>query len=327
MSSRGQVSSEERVFSLLLALAATRNGATKSELLNTVHGYSTRYADPAKRQNVERQFERDKDALRDLGIPIETFEPLDEPGNNQATRYRINPEHLRLPDDIEFTTEEVRLLQLASFVWRDTTLASDARLATMKLSALGEHLDTRMLGFAPRISAIDPAFRPLQECIERHHQAEFSYRKAGAQVSEVRKVAPLSLSLVEGRWHLIAWDFNRNDTRVFLLNRIVGAVTKLSAESDPGLFSHVARVQEELLALRDSQVAYLEFAAGSEAQAHLPHEAHYLDEAIFAEEIAAYGPDVYVVSPHSLRERVVSILRSIAKLHADAALDPRKGLA
>ena len=68
---------EERLFSLVLALLATEQGLTKAEILSTVTGYAHRYASQADRANLERQFERDKEELRDLGVPLET---LDAPG-------------------------------------------------------------------------------------------------------------------------------------------------------------------------------------------------------------------------------------------------------
>lgn len=312
----GHVTSDERIFSLLLALAATKHGATKSELLHTVHGYSIRYEDPANRSNVERQFERDKDALRDIGIPIETFEPPGEPGNNQVTRYRINPELLRLPDSVRFSPEELRLLSLASFVWRDSTMAHDARLASMKLSGLGEHLDTQLLGIAPRISASEPSMNPLQTAAEHHQVVEFTYRKAGESRGELRRVAPLALNYADGRWHLIAWDYVREANRVFLLSRISGPLKTLRETFDASLLETVESAARELSELRDTQVAVLEILPDSLASVRLTPEMNYLDEAIFAEEITAYGAEVFVVSPQSLRDRVIENLRLIASVHA-----------
>lgn len=310
-----QVSSEERVFSLLLALAATKAGLTKQEILTTVHGYSERFADPLKQSNVERQFERDKDALRDLGIPIETFEPLDEPGNNQATRYRIQHELLQLPEDLVFTEHELGLLRLAAYAWRESTLASDARSARIKISSLGANVDTQLLGLAPRITANDPAFAPLQIASGEQRIVTFDYRKASDIDSTGRRVAPLALEKVDGRWHLIAWDYDRDATRVFLLSRIVSAVKTTQEPFDTELLARVDSARTELLALRSEQVAELQLVAGSEAASRLSSRLHYLDESVLAEELVAFGADVYVVSPTSLRNRVIELLTEIHTLH------------
>ena len=83
-----RVPSEERVFSLVLALVASPQGLTKSELLSSVYGYSQRYDRGVIDSSLERQFERDKAQVRELGIPVETIDSPLEPGNNQLTRYR-----------------------------------------------------------------------------------------------------------------------------------------------------------------------------------------------------------------------------------------------
>ena len=80
---------EDRLFSLVLALLATETGLLKSEILSSVRGYAERYDESGQNANLERQFERDKDDIRELGIPLETVESPDRPGDNQALRYRI----------------------------------------------------------------------------------------------------------------------------------------------------------------------------------------------------------------------------------------------
>lgn len=313
-----QVSSEERVFSLLLALASTQIGLTKQEILTTVHGYSLRYADASNRANVERQFERDKDALREIGIPIEAFEPLNEPGNNQLTRYRVQRELLQLPEDIEFTEHELALLRLAAFAWRDSTLASDARSALMKMSSLGHEIDTSLMGIAPRITANDPSFAPLQSAAQSRSVVTFDYLKASAEHPSSRRVAPLALEKIDGRWHLITWDFHREASRVFLLSRIVSPIKTLQETFDASLLDEIEATLQHLTELRASQVAQLELVPGTEAAAQLSPTLNYLDESILAEELVAYGADVFVSAPLSLRARVIGLLQEIRALHTDS---------
>jgi len=87
-SSPARVPVEERLFSLVLALLATENGLTKSEILSTVQGYRQRYESHGDNSSLERQFERDKDDIRELGVPLETVEAPEASGNNQLLRYR-----------------------------------------------------------------------------------------------------------------------------------------------------------------------------------------------------------------------------------------------
>ena len=105
---------EDRLFSLVLALLATEAGLLKAEILSSVRGYAERYDDSGHNANLERQFERDKDDIRELGIPLETVESPDRPGDNQALRYRIPKGLYDLPDEVRFTPDELALLGLAA---------------------------------------------------------------------------------------------------------------------------------------------------------------------------------------------------------------------
>ncbi|MET0989628.1 MAG: WYL domain-containing protein, partial [Glaciihabitans sp.] len=112
--SASRIPVEERLFSLVLALLASENGLTRTEILSTVQGYRQRYLDTGMTAGLERQFERDKDDIRELGVPLETIEAPDEPGNNQHLWYRIPRGEYELPADIAFSPEETTLLNLAA---------------------------------------------------------------------------------------------------------------------------------------------------------------------------------------------------------------------
>ena len=73
-SSAAKVPVEERLFSLVLALLATENGLTKNEILSTVQGYRQSFDRSGDNANLERKFERDKDDIRELGVPLETVQ-------------------------------------------------------------------------------------------------------------------------------------------------------------------------------------------------------------------------------------------------------------
>src|ERR1700760_882937 len=107
--SAARVPVEERLFSLVLALLATEAGLTKNEILSTVQGYRQRYTASGDNANLERQFERDKDDIRDLGVPLETVDSPGDAGNNQTLRYRIPRGAYQLPDDVRFTADETPL--------------------------------------------------------------------------------------------------------------------------------------------------------------------------------------------------------------------------
>lgn len=333
-SSDRRVPSEERVFSLVLALVASPQGLTKSELLSSVYGYAERY-DPARPDpKIERQFERDKVQVRQLGIPIETLDSPLEPGNNQLTRYRISKDRLQLPEDVRFTSQELMLLKLASLAWSDGSLGAESRWATMKLTSLGVNLDIRYLGISPKIGILEPAAPALQTAIDEGRTVCFDYQLPDKTEPLERRIAPLRLHRAEARWHLIAYDIERNAYRVFLLSRIASAVRVESSTYDQSLFSGVEAELNALLALSETQRASVAVVRGSAAEARLEvrSETNYqtdtpdepsvidigtLDFRALATELAGYGNDVQVLSPVQLRTDVARILELIRTQHTD----------
>src|ERR1700710_1772826 len=92
------------------------------------------YADAPSTEACEKMFERDKDELRSLGVPIEVGQMDaffdDEPG------YRIRPDEFALPD-ISLTADEATVIGLATKVWQHARLAEATTEAVRKLTALG----------------------------------------------------------------------------------------------------------------------------------------------------------------------------------------------
>lgn len=172
---------EERLFSLVLALLATETGLTKNEILSTVQGYRQRYDAGGDNANLERQFERDKDDIRDLGVPLETVDSPGDAGNNQTLRYRIPRGAYQLPPDVRFTPEEMTLLDLAARVWREGSLSGESRRALLKLRSLGVAADEPTLGYAPRVRLRDAAFEPLDAALEKGLVVRFPYLKPGSR--------------------------------------------------------------------------------------------------------------------------------------------------
>ncbi|WP_026378343.1 helix-turn-helix transcriptional regulator [Agromyces italicus] len=321
---------EDRLFSLVLALLATETGLLKSEILSSVRGYAERFDSSGANANLERQFERDKDDIRELGIPLETVESPDRPGDNQALRYRIPKGQYELPDEVRFTPDELALLGLAAEVWREASLSADSQRALTKLRSLGIEPHEPVIGYAPRLRVRDAAFEPLRQALDRRQAVRFRYFKPGEQAPRQRTANPLAVVLHEGRWHLHAFDLDAQEPRTFLLSRIVGEVSAVPGSSfeapPPGIQDQVIA---DLNALRLANAADLAVTAGSDAEVRLGKRAalrdedagvirlHYTDAAIFADELAAYGPEVRVLSPSSLRDAVRSRLQSVAEAHRE----------
>ncbi|WP_369827335.1 helix-turn-helix transcriptional regulator [Cryobacterium sp. N19] len=338
------ITAPERLFSLVLALVATDSGLTKADILQNVQGYRQRYVPAGSNESLERQFERDKDDLRELGIPLETIEPPDDPGSNHFLRYRIPKGLYDLPADVTFTPSEVSLLKLAGTVWREGSLSGESRRALMKLNSLGIEPSEPVLGYAPLLRTRDASFEPLSKALDRAQVVVFLYLKPGETTPARRVVAPRALVQHEGRWHLYATDEAVHAPRTFLLSRIVGAVAVVStaaavANATPGpvidCATDSARALAELEALWAGNIARIAVVPGSDAAVRLgarqaaqhpvpPGQQsagverllHFTDLNILADELAGFGPEVVVESPLALRTAVENRLLAVRDAHA-----------
>jgi len=306
---------EERLFSLVLALLATEAGLTKAEILSTVQGYRQRYRASGDNANLERQFERDKDDIRELGVPLETLESPGEPGNNQNLRYRIPRGDYELPSDISFSPEETTLLNLAAMVWREGSISGESRRAILKLRSLGVVTDEPVIGYAPRLRVRDVAFEPLTAALDKHVIVRFGYLKPGEQDARTRTVAPIALIQREGRWILHGEDQDAGGTRNFLLRRIVSPISTTNTRYPAFPESATESAKAELDKIWESRAAIVEVIPGSDAATRLSKRAdtgidgdtltlHYSDADLLADELAGFGPEVLVLGPESLRGAV-----------------------
>ncbi len=322
-----RIPAEERLFSLVLALLATDAGLTKTDILSTVQGYRQKFSRSGDNANLERQFERDKDDIRDLGVPLETIDSPGHAGDNHNLRYRIPRGAYELPTDIRFSPDETTLLNLAAMVWREGSLSAESRRAILKLRSLGVTTTEPVVGYAPRVRVRESAFDPLGTALERHQVVRFGYLKPGESEARVRTVEPLALVQHQGRWHLFANEAATSTTKTFLLMRIVTEVTTLPTTFAPPAPGQADRALSELEGVWNSNTAVVEVEPGTDAATRLGKRRgasvsgsgalnlHYSDLNIFADELAGYGPEALVISPPELRDAVRSRLERTAADH------------
>ena len=322
-----RISAAERMLSLTVALLSTDQGLTRAQIFGSVSGYVERVASGADEPALERMFERDKEALAALGTRLEVIGDPDNPQNLRDARYRIPQDDNALPDDLEFDSAELAVLSLAADAWTEATMSREARAAVRKIGALGVETDESITGFAPRLSARDLSFEPLQDAIDRRLEVRFDYLRPGSQRVRTRRVQPLALVQFQGRWHLHGLDVGVGGARTFLLSRIVSPVGMTGTQVEPSLLPGAA--ERALAGLREvaaRQRAMVETVPDSEAALRLGRraisatdrvfEVPYVDAYLLADELASYGPDARVVDPPELRELVVDRLERVARVHA-----------
>jgi len=306
----------ERLLNLVICLLATRRYLSADQIRRTVAGYED-LGDEA----FKRKFERDKEDLRDLGIPLETGSDSpfdDEPG------YRIRRDDYSLPD-IEFEPAELAVLGVAARTWQHASLGGQAFEAVLKLRAAGVDIDDAVpVAIETRVATSEPAFEPLRRAATDRRPVTFDYRTPGA----TRHVEPWGLVSWHGRWYLAAHDTDRAATRVFRLSRIVGAV-----EPDGAAGSVVVPDGTDIKTIvvgtnitTDRITATLRVRAGAAfGLRRRASSVRTLDDTWdlveltvpdvdrLADEAVGYGADVVVVDPAEARAAVLERLRGVLR--------------
>lgn len=224
----------ERLIDLLLLLLHGRLPLPWSEI-RILPAYSPTGRDQA---SVQRQFERDKEDLRALGVPIEYVEPLDEESEGG---YLLDRRRYFLPA-VEFTEDEALALALAEGLASRMAqaLGEDAFAAWTKLFCL-PGLPTAVRGDVARRIHLAPAVSPvprervlvetIRDAIDSGRRLRLTYRTLGAEAAAERVVDPYGLLIRQGTPYLIAYDHKRRTVLTFRISRIEDA---LPAPAQPG---------------------------------------------------------------------------------------------
>ncbi len=207
----------ERLVNLVVALLDTRRPLSRQELRERVGGYSD------DEDNFHRNFERDKDLLRQMGIPVVT-EPVDPARPEAGSGYRVPRDLYELPDAGLDEDELVALGLAASAVAFEGVGESSTTTALWKLAgASGAGSSRARPPVAPPGSPLvdvpmDEAVATLFAGVSERRVVRFGYN--GLE----RRVDPYGLSYREGRWYLAGFDHGRDAERLFRTDRIGGPV-------------------------------------------------------------------------------------------------------
>src|SRR6266516_1050154 len=271
----------ERLLSLVVCLLSSQRYLTATQIRAAVPGY------PDSFDAFKRMFERDKEELRELGIPLDmgTNGPLDD-----ELGYRIPRQEDVLPD---------------------IRLEPDA---------------TCQPGIEPRLTG-EALFGTLWEAVRDRRPVTFTYRALGRSDLQQRRLEPWGVVNRHGRWYVAGHDQARDAVRVFRLSRIEGRVEfsgprvaltvpegtdvrELVREWD----SHPAEQQTAVLKIR----AGTGFGLRRRAAREQPGgdgwdlvDVPFSDAGWFAEHIASFGADVVVSEPADLRDAVITRLKGV----------------
>ena len=310
----------ERLLNLVVCLLATGHYLTAEQIRHAVPGY------PDGDEAFKRMFERDKEELRELGIPLETGLSADEEAG-----YRIPRQAYELPE-LHLTPDEAAVLGLAARVWQRASLAEAASGALLKLRAAGIDTDAMgdvpgIMGIEPRVDTDEPAFPVLWQAVRDRRPVAFDYQGVGRSSPQRRHLEPWGVVSRRGRWYVVGHDTDRDGVRVFRLSRIIGEVV---ADGAPGTVVVPDGVDVRAIAFaRDEppaepRVATVRLRTGRAhglrrwARVVSRHdddwdvaELTFSEVDWFAPYLARFADDVVVLDPPDLREAVIHQLKAV----------------
>jgi proteasome accessory factor B len=199
----------ERLLSLMNALLGTPRAISADELRTRVPGY------PDEDASFKRAFERDKDDLREMGVPllVETIAGSDPP----LLGYRIRTQDYELRDP-GLEPDELEALNLAAAA---TGFAGGVgQRALFKLGGAASDAPQAELPADPDLVAAFTGVAERRVITFRYHDTD-------------REVHPYRLEFVRGRWYLNGFDRVRGDDRWFRMGRIEGVI---EVTDPPGAF-------------------------------------------------------------------------------------------
>ena len=192
----------ERLLNLTAALLHAEIPLTAEELRDRVGGY------PDTKATFRRAFERDKDDLRSMGMPLRV-EPV--PGvDPPVDGYRLDRDEYA-GTELAFEADELAALHLATSL---VQLDGDDT-ALVKLGAGSRDAPADSVG---RVPFNDTLATMIGAAVDRN-ALSFTYNDVE------RIVEPWKLSFTRGHWYLSGFDRLREDQRLYRVDRIKDGVS------------------------------------------------------------------------------------------------------
>ena len=198
----------ERLLNLVAAMLATEQPLSRQDLRRRLPDGA--YSDNS--ESFRRAFERDKEELRSMGLPL-SVEPV--PGTDPPVDgYRIRPGDYEA-DMPALTADELAALHLASNLVR----LRDAPRSDPFWRVGGVlQTDSPEVGAVAEVPAGE-AVRELMTATAERRIVAFGYNGRN------RTVEPHSLVFTRGRWYLAGHDQGPAESRQFRVDRIAGPVS------------------------------------------------------------------------------------------------------
>lgn len=272
----------ERLVNLVAALIDAEQPLSREEIHRRVGGYAEAV------ETFRRNFERDKDLLRQMGLPLE-LQPLDPGRPDGPQGYRIPREHYELADP-GLADDELEALRLAaSTVSIEGAWGRDATTTALRKLAATTGLSSRPAADGASAVASGPGVPPTElptdsriatafGAVAARQALRFTYR------GMARVVDPWHLAFRRGQWYLTGRDHAQDSERMFRLDRVDGDIDPVG---QAGAFlrpAHRAGEAPPPWRLGDEPEVVAEVDVDA-------IQAHFVEAAVGSEAITARRPD------------------------------------
>ncbi|HBJ73842.1 MAG TPA: hypothetical protein DDY88_09130 [Actinobacteria bacterium] len=316
-----RVDRTERLLNVVFCLLGSPRPVPRSEIRRAVAGYDPDASEVA----FERMFERDKDALRSMGIPVETVLDVNGDVEGYVIRRQVTNEELN------FDADELAVIALAAATWQTAVLEAPAITALRKIESIsGDAPELRDFNDV-RMTATDAALLPLMGALREQRVVTFDYRGGQDEQPVPRSLDPWGVIAHDGQWYLVGHDLDRGQRRTFRVSRIVGSVTVTAraiqhprpaevdlAEIVRGVNAeHPARARVLIKAGQGAQLRAANDGGGNPFQDVEISVAAISEDALISQ-LCSAGSGVVVLEPDAIRARVQSALSAIARQHGGA---------
>ncbi|MDA2988070.1 MAG: WYL domain-containing protein [Actinomycetota bacterium] len=310
--SSSSVSRTERLLNLVIALLSTRAPLSRASIQAKVAGYDSDATVPA----FERMFERDKEELRAMGVPIRTI--TDAHGEVQG--YVVDADEYATAD-LNLTADEIAVLNLAAQLWDNAVLESAALTAVRKLESTVDEEAATLPNTFGVLTARDAALLPLLRAVRDGRVVRFEYRKPQQDEADKRTVEPWAVHSKNGRWYLAGWDVDRCEERVFRISRIAASVQVTGTDIDSARRSSSSEWDVEI---DDDVTAQITVPDGVGAELRRLPQTLSSDGTTFTitegrQQLLTLlwraDPSVQLIGPQDLRDEYVAGLQRIEQAH------------
>jgi predicted DNA-binding transcriptional regulator YafY len=309
----------ERLINLVALLLEARRPLTFERIRDLMPAYQQ-----SDQASAKRMFERDKDTLREAGIPVELAAT---DAWEVEHGYHIPKDQYYLPE-LTFTTEEVWALFVAAHTPGEE---GEAERAFQKLSTGTETSVLAAMAERQATPGADPSgphLGAIADALARRRAVRFRYRPAQGKAGR-RDVDPYSLFFRSGNWYLVGLDRGRREIRSFRLSRLLSSVRELGPASSPpdgfdastqleagpwGLGKPAARARIAFSpkvvwwALSDAPGAAV---VRTRKDGWVEVEVPASETETFVSWVLSFGPDARLYSPKSIRDQVVARLEAV----------------